>query len=119
MARCDYCKGRGQVGNPESPDTCPYCYPARMVRQMRFTLEAPGYLPDEWHLLLSEWSDGTYTIDAERETDMRGYFEEYVDELPEFDHEPTVEEILRSVTDAAESRAESAWEAYLSTYYSV
>ena len=107
MTKCEYCKDKGAVGHPESPDSCPYCGPMGGVTEARvlsfgFTLGAG----ENYIVELVEWSDGVFTANAMSKCDWLGW-----DEWREivFDHAPTVAEIVEQLDDQARDRWE-AWE---------
>lgn len=90
---------------------------ATLVRDARLVIEVRR---EEWTVTLSEWSDGTHTLDASREIDtypvpLPRMLDEY--EIDLGTDAPTVERIIEAIDEAVEARADAAWESYLSSYY--
>jgi len=90
---------------------------ATLVRDARLVIEIRR---EEWTVTLSEWSDGTHTLDASREIDtypvpLPRMLDEY--EIDLGTDVPTIATIIDAIETAAEGRAESAWESRLSNYY--
>jgi hypothetical protein len=88
-----------------------------MRNEVRFPLDVLGA---DWTVLLTEWSDGTHTVDASRLVDpwpvpMQAWRDEY--EIDLGTDTPTVARIIEAIDSAVEARAESSWESYLSNYY--
>lgn len=79
------------------------------IRRIGFTVSYDKGADVEWFVEVSEWSDGSFSVFAERETDaywLPGQFTDYDGIV--FDHAPTAQEVLEELerlfdleTDAA------------------
>lgn len=88
---------------------------ATEVRKIRFAVCEDHKWATEWAVEVIEWSDGVFSLYAEREGDIRGMFYEY--DGIEFDHAPTAEEVLSELESRFEADAEAASEAWYARRY--
>ena len=117
VSKCDHCNGRGLVGEVGSMTRCEACM-IDEVSRYKFSVSDTSTMGPMWDtdfvVVLSEWADGTWTVEAESESDWKGYWHEWGEIV--YDHAPTADEVLTDLLAEQEARAEAYWESRYSPY---